>query len=168
MKGDKRIAGFTLMEMVIGMLVLSIAMVLLTSVLFPQSDHAAATLQRVRASELASAVLNEIWGKPYDERSGFGGIPACDSAGGTPCTKVVDFGTEGEGRNDYDDVDDYQGLTQDALMLNSSQSYGAAYPDYQMTVTVSSDDVRVHKLITVVVTTPAGEAIRFDAVRSNY
>ncbi|QUN05579.1 type II secretion system protein [Shewanella yunxiaonensis] len=166
MKTEAKSAGFTLIEMVIGMLVLSIAIVLLTSVLFPQSDHAVSTLQRVRASELAGSVMNEIWGKAYDEHSGFGGTPACDSSTGLSCSTA--FGPDAESRNDYDDVDDYNGLTQDSLMLNSSRTYADLYPGFGLQVSVTSGAATETKLITVVVTTPAGEAIRFDAVRSNY
>ncbi|MBO1270631.1 type II secretion system protein [Shewanella sp. 4t3-1-2LB] len=158
--------GFTLIELVIGMLVLSIAIVLLTSVLFPQSDRAAATLQRVRASELAGSVLNEIWGKAYDENSGFGGVPACGSNDGISCSTV--FGSDGENRNDYDDVDDYNDLKESAEMLNSSQTYAAVYPDYKLLVTVEKGNKANTKLITVKVKTPAGEVIQFNALRSNY
>ncbi|GGY94006.1 MSHA biogenesis protein MshD [Shewanella fodinae] len=158
--------GFTLIELVIGMLVLSIAIVLLTSVLFPQSDRAAATLQRVRASELAGSVLNEIWGKAYDENSGFGGVPACGSKDGVNCSTV--FGPDGENRNDYDDVDDYNGLNESSEMLNSNQHYADLYPGFSLRVTVTPGSDANTKLITVIVGTPAGEVIQFNAVRSNY
>lgn len=160
--------GFTLIELVIGMLVLGIALVLLTSVLFPQSDHAAQTLHRVRSAELAQAVINEIWGKRYDERSGAnGGLPACDGVGGFPCTQETHYGPDGESREQFDDVDDYQGLNEQSLMLNSSQSYQSIYPGYHLSVRVSSYQAN-SKLVTVTVTTPAGEAIRYDVLRSNF
>lgn len=181
MKAERQ--GFTLIELVIGMLVLSIATVLLTSVLFPQSDRAAATLQRVRASELAGSVLNEIWGKAYDENSGFGGVPACN----TNCTEEKDFGpdlidpndTSGkkETRDEFDDVDDYHSendytdpdSTKGYHMLNSSLTYHEAYPGYKLHVSVSSPaGSKISKLITITVTTPAGEEIQFNALRSNY
>ncbi|MBO2605119.1 prepilin-type N-terminal cleavage/methylation domain-containing protein [Shewanella algae] len=160
--------GFTLIELVIGMLVLGIALVLLTSVLFPQSDHAAQTLHRVRSAELAQAVINEIWGKRYDEHSGAnGGLPACDGLGGVSCTQVSDYGPDGESRDQFDDIDDYHGLNEQSLMLNSSLSYQSHYPGYSLSVQVSQYQAN-SKLVTVTVTTPAGEAIRYDVLRSNF
>ncbi|QVK22035.1 type II secretion system protein [Shewanella dokdonensis] len=162
MKAERQ--GFTLIELVIGMLVLSIAMVLLTSVLFPQSDRAAATLQRVRASELAGSVLNEIWGKTYDKNTGFGGVPACGSRADNPCS----ISHTVKNRDNYNIVDDYDGLNENSEMLNSGQTYHDTYPGYGLVVNISSDDPKISKLITITVTTPAGEAIQFNALRSNY
>ncbi len=158
--------GFTLIELIVGMLVFSIAIVLLTSVLFPQSDRAAQTLQRVRAAELAQSVLNEIWGKAYDDKTPVSGVPACNSPDGVACSNNI--GPDDEGRNDYDDVDDYDGMDETDLQLNSNRTYQDDYPNYQLSVTVGSGDNPNTKLIQVIVTTPQGEPIAFDAVRSNY
>ncbi|WP_052074598.1 type IV pilus modification PilV family protein [Shewanella mangrovi] len=163
MKANK---GFTLIELIVGMIVFSIAVVLLSSVLLPQSDHAANTLQRVRATELAQSVLNEIWGKGFDDNTPINGVPACGSPAGVACGSNIGPDS-GESRNDFDDVDDYDGLNQDSLMLNSTVTYASNYPNYQFLVSVSYIDAN-HKLIAVVVTTPAGEPIAFNAVRSNY
>ncbi|WP_417760915.1 type IV pilus modification PilV family protein [Shewanella sp.] len=181
--------GFTLIELIVGMLVFSIAIVLLTSVLFPQSDRAAQTLQRVRAAELAQSVLNEIWGKAYDDETPIGGVPAacnpndidslCSNPNGgspivckqngnnSPCRSHIGP-EEGEGRNDFDDVDDYDGMTETASQLNSNRTYEDDYSGYLLQVNVSHGAVDNTKLIHIVVTTPQGEPIAFDAVRSNY
>lgn len=159
--------GFTLIELIVGMLVFSIAVVLLTSVLFPQSDHAAQTLQRVRAAELAQSVMNEIWGKAYDDNTPIGGVPAACNPPDSPCSDNI--GPEvGEGRNDFDDVDDYDGMTETASQLNSNRTYEDDYSGYLLQVNVSHGAVDNTKLIHIVVTTPQGEPIAFDAVRSNY
>ncbi|QYJ78466.1 type II secretion system protein [Shewanella acanthi] len=161
--------GFTLIELVIGMLVIAIAVVMLTSMLFPQGDRAVKTLQRVRSAELAHSVMNEIWGKRYDENTGAsGGVPACDSPLGVPCSAVL--GPESsEGRNDYDDIDDYNGLDESFTMLDSSQTYAEAYPNYRLNVSVAyNPDVTNTKLVTISVTTPDAEVITYNMVRSNY
>lgn len=159
--------GFTLIELIVGMVVFSIAVVLLATVLFPQSDNAAKTLQRVRAAELAQSVMNEIWGKAYDENTPLSGIPACGSPDGQACS--TGLGPDGnESRNDFDDVDDYNGMTETALRLNSNHSYADDYPGYQLLVTVSYGDTANTKLIHVVVTTPQNEPIAFDALRRNF
>ncbi|GLP97376.1 MSHA biogenesis protein MshD [Paraferrimonas sedimenticola] len=159
------------MELVIGILVSAIAIVLLTSVLFPQADKAADSLQRVRSAELAHSIMNEIWGKRYDNASGAnGGLPACNSAGAPSCTDEADFGPEaGKSRDDYDDVDDYHGLNASSLMLQSSASYQDVYPNYGLAVSVSYlDATQAQKLVEVTVTTPNGEPISYSAIRSNY
>jgi MSHA pilin protein MshD len=161
--------GFTLIELVIGMMVIGIAIVMLTSMLFPQADRAASTLQRVRSAELAHSVMNEIWGKRYDQNTNpNGGVPACNAPTGIACTAVL--GLDGESRDMFNDVDDYNGLDEDDNMLDSSQTYVQAYPRYQLQVTVAYLDsaTKAQKLITVDVTTPANEVITYQAVRSNY
>jgi MSHA pilin protein MshD len=161
--------GFTLIELVIGMMVIGIAIVMLTSMLFPQADRAASTLQRVRSAELAHSVMNEIWGKRYDQNTNpNGGVPACNAPTGIACTAAL--GLDGESRDMFKDVDDYNGLDEDDNMLDSSQTYVQAYPRYQLQVTVSYLDsaTKAQKLITVDVTTPANEVITYQAVRSNY
>lgn len=170
--------GFTLIELVVGMLVLSIALVMLSTMLFPQADRAAETLHRVRSAELAHSLLNEIWGKRYDQNTNpNGGVPACGAAArperglpaGLPCTAESDFGAAGLNRNAYRDVDDYHNLSQDNLMLNSSRTYAQEYPNYQLAVQVTYPNGDSNsKLITITVITPSGEAIVYNALRSNY
>lgn len=175
--------GFTLVELVVGMVVLSIALVMLTSMLFPQADRAAETLHRVRSAELAHSVMNEIWGKRYDQNTNpNGGVPACGAAArpdlglpaGLACTAQGALGPDiGENRNSYNDVDDYHGLNQNSLMLNAAtntDTYASRYPNYSLTVAVTypnAPDLN-SKLITVTVTTPSSEQIVYNAVRSNY
>ncbi|MGI2165664.1 type IV pilus modification PilV family protein [Shewanella oncorhynchi] len=160
--------GFTLIELVIGMLVIAIAIVMLTSMLFPQADRAASTLHRVRSAELAHSVMNEIWGKRYDQNTNAnGGTPACGSPLGSNCSTLL--GPEfGESRNNFNDVDDYNGLNETATMLNSTQTYAAAYPNYRLNVTVAYGPAPNTKLVTINVTTPDNEVITYNLVRSNY
>ena len=168
--------GFTLIELVVGMLVIAIAIVMLSSMLFPQADRAAKTLHRVKSAELAHSVMNEIWGKRYDQNTNAnGGVPACGSPLGAPCSSVTNLGPsewkwpdEGEGRNDFNDVDDYHGLTQNATMLNSSKTYAQVYPNYQLSVSVAYGPASNTKLVTINVTTPDNEVITYNLVRSNY
>jgi len=175
--------GFTLVELVVGMVVLSIALVMLTSMLFPQADRAAETLHRVRSAELAHSVMNEIWGKRYDQNTNpNGGVPACGAAarpdlglpaGVATCTAPGNLGPDaGENRNSYNDVDDYHGLNQNSLMLNggAGDTYASHYPNYLLAVAVTYPDTSDlnRKLITVTVTTPSSEQIVYNAVRSNY
>ncbi|QQX79715.1 prepilin-type N-terminal cleavage/methylation domain-containing protein [Shewanella sp. KX20019] len=176
--------GFTLIELVVGMVVISIAFVMLTSMLFPQADRAADSLHRVRSAELAHSVLNEIWGKRYDQNTNSnGGVPACGAIAkpllglpaGLPCTSGDDLGPDtisgvAERRNDYNDVDDYMGLNINSNMLNISDTYASRYINYGLEVIVAYNDPLSlnSKLVTINVTTPSGEVITYNAIRRNY
>ena len=173
--------GFTLIELVVGIVVLSIALVLLTSMLFPQADRAAETLHRVRSAELAHSILNEIWSKRYDQNTNAnGGVPACGAEprpelglpAGEVCTDEADFGDDNGNlaRNDFRDVDDYDDLSHTSLMLNSASTYESEYPNYKLSVTVTYVNASGidTKLIRIDVTTPNSEVITYNAVRSNY
>ncbi|GIU23784.1 type II secretion system GspH family protein [Shewanella schlegeliana] len=176
--------AFTLVELVVGMVVISIAFVLLSTMLFPQAERAADTLHRVRSAELAHSILNEIWGKRYDQNSNAnGGVPACGAPAkpafglpaGLPCTTPANLGPDTvagvtETRNDYNDVDDYTGLNIGSDMLNSSETYADRYINYGLEVLVAYNNLPSlnTKLITINVTTPNGEVMSFNAIRSNY
>ncbi|UCX06201.1 type II secretion system protein [Shewanella glacialimarina] len=161
--------GFSLIELVVGMLVISIAIVMMTSMFFPQADRSVESLHRMRSAELAHSVMNEIWGKRYDQQTNpNGGVPACNSPLGLTCS--VTLGPNGETRENYNDVDDYNGLNINSLMFNSSQTYAAVYINFGLSVEVSYVDATTQaaKLISVNVTTPNNEVITYQAVRSNY
>jgi len=170
MRVERRQLGFSLIELVVGMLVISIAIVMLTSMFFPQADRSVESLYRMRSAELAHSVMNEIWGKRYDQQTNpNGGVPACNSPLGLPCSAALGPDA-GEGRDDYNDIDDYHGLTINSFMFNSSQTYAAVYKNFNLDVSVSYVDVTTQaaKLITVSVTTPSNEVITYQSVRSNY
>ncbi|UJF21981.1 type II secretion system protein [Shewanella sp. OMA3-2] len=161
--------GFSLIELVVGMLVISIAIVMMTSMFFPQADRSVESLQRMRSAELAHSVMNEIWGKRYDQNTNpNGGVPACNSPLGLTCS--VTLGPDGEARDSFNDVDDYQGLSITSLMFNSSQTYASVYRNFGLSVEVKyvNPTTQAAKLISVNVTTPGGEEIKYQAVRSNY
>ena len=53
-------SGFTLIELVIGIVVFSIALVLFTSLMVPQAIRSVDPIFQVRASELGQSLMNEI------------------------------------------------------------------------------------------------------------
>ncbi|RKF21369.1 type II secretion system protein [Alginatibacterium sediminis] len=179
----KQQAGFTLVELILGIIVLAISLVFLATAIFPESGRSVSNLHRVRAAELAHSILNEAWNSRYDENSGpSGGLPACN--GNDPlsktCTPSSLFGPcvandcgQVKPRDFYSDVDDYHGLNQNTLMVSSSRTYSDDYPGYQVEVTVyypssSGAEDQSQKIIEVAVTTPGNEVIPFHAIRSNY
>ncbi|MGB0892866.1 MAG: type IV pilus modification PilV family protein [Parashewanella sp.] len=161
-----RTAGFTLIELVAGMIVISAGLVAMSAMLLPQTDRAASHLHSVRAAELAQSVMNEIWGKQYDPNTGFGGIPACKATGTSQ--EICTLNASNSVRDNFANINDYKTLTINSPMLGSSQTYADVYKNYKLQVAVASSSPAVSKRITVTVTTPEGTEYRFDAVRSNY
>lgn len=158
--------GFTLVELVVGMLVLATGLVMMATMLFPQADRAAETLHRMRATELAQSLMNEVWSKAFDPNTGSGGTPACDETALNLCDYAI--ASVAKNRNQFDNLNDYNGLNQNSRMLNSDQTYAEVYPDYRLNLTVTGNRSIQSKQIIIEVTTPGNETIRFDAIRSNY
>ncbi|MCQ1057133.1 prepilin-type N-terminal cleavage/methylation domain-containing protein [Photobacterium sp. ZSDE20] len=61
--------GFTLIEGIITIVILGIAMVTLTSFLFPQVERSAAPYYQARAAAIGNAFLNEILSRKFDENT---------------------------------------------------------------------------------------------------
>ncbi|WP_448553207.1 type IV pilus modification PilV family protein [Thalassotalea montiporae] len=110
--------GFTLIELIIGIVVLSISFSVITSLVMPATVQSANQLQQVRAAELAQTVMNDILARSFDENSDHaGGIARCGEPSSNPCTahNLLVSGNTGDlvsndgesNRTLYDDVDDY-------------------------------------------------------------
>jgi prepilin-type N-terminal cleavage/methylation domain-containing protein len=66
-------SGFTLIEIIVGIVVLSISYALLTSLIYPLASQSAAQIHQIRAAELGQSMVNEILGKAFDENSDMSG-----------------------------------------------------------------------------------------------
>jgi len=168
--------GFTLIEMIIGIVVFAIAMTMMTSLILPRAKQSIDPIYQVRAAKLANSLLDEIKGKEFDENSNTSlGLGRCDESS-NPCSTTL--GADGtETRDSFNDVDDYHGLEVDGLLLNhTTQSYQDLYKNYALTVNVIydgdydgvADSSRKAKLITITVTMPNQETVSFATYRSNY
>jgi MSHA pilin protein MshD len=174
-------SGFTLVELVIGIVVFSIALTLFTSLIVPQAIRSVDPIFQVRAAELGQSLINEITSKSFDEKSDrTGGETLCDAT----CIGSINLGPDsGESRANFDDVDDYNGLNvsdgniknslNETTILNGSN----LYQGFRLKVSVVYDAamdgtadtvVGNTKLVTVTVTTPNDEDIIFSSFRSNY
>ncbi|EWH08752.1 prepilin-type cleavage/methylation-like protein [Catenovulum agarivorans DS-2] len=179
--------GFTLIEIVIGIVVLAITFSYFTHVLTNSNKFVADPWYQVRASELGSSLLNEILAKSFDENSDrVSGSIRCSSAdaGAPACTAAANFGADnGESsRDDYDDVDDYHDLNTtggDIIELSMPNNTALAnnYANYQLSVSVIYDsdfngtadaNIGAHKLIQISITDPIGNESVFSAYRSNF
>jgi MSHA pilin protein MshD len=187
--------GFTLVELIIGLLVFAVAMASLTNIFLPQVQKGIDPIWQVRAVTLAQSLSNEIRAKAFDENTGFGGIsgPCGDTKA---CTTSSALGPDsGESRSAFDDVDDYHGLVlqgsdiANSLGINTSFSGVDVYAGFSARVSVFYDNnqdgindddldqdqtldsgtlVGQRKLITIEVQTPASESMFFSMFRENY
>ncbi|MBU1620543.1 MAG: prepilin-type N-terminal cleavage/methylation domain-containing protein [Gammaproteobacteria bacterium] len=183
-------AGFTLVELVIGMVVLAIALTVITGVLGPLYQRSTDPWHQVRAAELGHSFMNEIMARSFDEQSDRAdGSYRCDALTEPtpvtpwPCTEVNNFGPDaGETRISFNDVDDFHNFSAsgDAITNILANPLTGLYNNYQVAVNVAYDGnfngvmnevdpaERLAKRILVSVTTPSGEVIQFAAYRSNW
>ena len=182
--------GFTLIETIIGIVVLSISFAILTSLIYPLSEQSAEQVHQVRAAELGQSMINEILAKAFDENSDMsGGLYRCgDDINNDGAINAVDGeracsnggGNEESGdRALFDDVDDYNDLVIDEIesSLGASDSLDNIYRGFKVNVNVVNDSGYgaaanannfSAKLITVTVTTPQGFDFVFSAYRANF
>lgn len=178
--------GFTLIETIVGMVVLAISFSVLTTLIYPVSQQSADQLHQVKAAELAQSVLNEIQNKAFDNNSDMaGGRVRC---GENSITCSTTMGSEGtETRATFNDVDDYNGLEYGPLyektdIENSQGLIIDLYIGYSMSISVRNDAnydgsfpttplpsaISTAKLITVTITTPTDFSMSFSTYRANF
>lgn len=167
-----RSKGVTLVELVITIVIISIAIIGVISAFSSSVGRSADPLWQFKSLKLAQLYLDEIKSKAFDDSSPPGGVP--------PSTTVncAALGPEEATRDEYDDVDDYIMADQppdiiDAAVLDSS------YADYRITVSVSCFGTALGfaandraKLISLKVTPPPSvsnaDVMNFSFVRSNF
>lgn len=177
--------GFSLVEMVVTIVVMAIVLTGVALVFYTTVRQSPEPLLNMRAAALGQAYLDEILPKRYDENSGQGGIPRCDSTdpGAKPCSTTLgpDVSPTNppnpETRAQYDDVDDYNGLNE-SPPRDALGNVLPGYANYRVQVSVvyagngpdglGLANLQDAKLITVTVTTPSGDRMVFSAYRVNY
>lgn len=104
--------GFTLVELIIGLVVLGLAVVMLAMLFFPQAQRSAEPILQTRAAGLGQALMLEIMSKSFDQHSDrTGGLLRCGETDAPTCTEPTALGPDsGETRALFNDVDDYHGL----------------------------------------------------------
>jgi len=175
--------GFTLIEIIVGIITLSIAFTVLTTLIYPLVNQSAEQVHQIRAAELAQSTINEILGKAFDENSDMsGGYLRCgedqdadgDIEGDELCS--TSLGSDGvETRSTYNDVDDYDNLN----TIEDSAGNALDYVGFSINVSVvydgdydGVDDANnnnpVAKLITVSITTPQDFTFVFSVYKANF
>ncbi|WP_221075963.1 type IV pilus modification PilV family protein [Agarivorans aestuarii] len=165
--------GFTLIELIVGIVVLAISLMVITSFLAPQALKSVDPIYEVRSAELGSSLMNEILGKSFDENSDHtgGGLWRCGDTGQLSCTAASDYGPEGEDRGQYNDVDDYHTngnfiTIDDSLGVDLSNVYRNF--SYRVNVDSSEHGINAAKRIDVIIRAPNGIDYAFSAFRWNY
>jgi MSHA pilin protein MshD len=171
--------GFTLIEIIVGIVVLSIAFSIFTSLIYPLANQSAKQVHQIKAAELGQSMINEILAKAFDENSDMsGGIYRCGESGETACSSTLANEESGE-RERFDDVDDYNNLSIIGSSLGNSDPLENLYIGYKINVDVindsdydgdndSDDNNFTAKLITVTVTTPQDFDFVFAVYRVNF
>lgn len=179
--------GFTLIETIVGIVVLAVSFSVLTSLLYPIAQQSAEQLHQVKAAELAQSMLNEIQNKAFDENSDMaGGRIRCGETGASNCSTNMGPDTvlsSTETRATFNDVDDYNGLVYNPGEVKNSQGQILdLYFGYAMSVRVCNDsdysgpncdgvpdaNTSTAKLITVTITTPTDFSLQFSTYRANF
>lgn len=182
--------GFTLIETIVGIVLLSIVFSIFTTLIYPLSKQSAEQVHQIRAAELGQSMINEILGKAFDENSDMsGGLVRCGddinkdgeikAADGEQACSLVMANEELGQRELYDDVDDYHGLTVIESSLGDSDSLENIYTGFQVNVDVindsdydgdsdGDDNNFTAKLITITITTPQQFDFVFSVYKANF
>lgn len=134
-------SGVSLIEMVVFIVVVSIALLALIKVYNQATINNVDPLVRVRALEAAQSKLDEILSLKFSDNTPTGGVPACTACDDTPDANM-------------NDVDDYRSKSD------------VPYAGYNRSVSVVTNGNI--KLITVTVTMPTGGSILLSAERANF
>ena len=179
--------GFTLLEIIIGIVALSISLAVVSSFIAPAEQQSADQIHQIKAAELGQGMLDEILGRAFDENSDMVGSHwRCGEIGQDKCT-ATGAGTGNLGadadeiggvppkplRYLFDDVDDYNGFSESVNSTNIS--LGESFNSFQINVSVAYagselglSNNNLAKRITVTVTTPLGTAINFTGYKANF
>jgi len=178
--------GFTLIEIVVGIVVLAVSLTVITSVFLPQANKMTAPMYQIKATALGKSTMNQVLIRYYDEQNLVSGsFSPCAT-----CTAAADFGTDGiENRNNpngFNDVDDYNvycdvngdgsvntdydpQVAREVLINNPERPYNG----YGIRICVTESDkfdgdTDAAKRIVLTVFMPNNETITLTSFKGNY
>lgn len=178
-------AGFTLIELIVGVVVLGIALLMISSILGPMYVRSSEPWHQVRAAELGHSLMNEILARSFDENSSRGTtLLRCGETGAVSCIAAIpacpamgiSSATEEASRDLYDDVDDFHCFRGDGAAVSNilNESLADSYRNYQVEVFVSYAGADVGlpnqsaKRVDIRVILPAGDSIAFSSYKGNW
>jgi len=161
--------GVTLVELIITIVIISIALagtiIAFSNVVGRSSD----TLFQSRSIALAQAYLDEILGQPFDLDTPEGGVPPYASA-----CRVN--GGDAADRDTFRSVDQYDGLVLSPPEL-ASGAISEGYEGYTVSISVTcvnaaaelgNGDIQQAKRIEVNISSPTSQTAVFSAYRGNF
>ncbi|WP_372627574.1 prepilin-type N-terminal cleavage/methylation domain-containing protein, partial [Arsukibacterium sp.] len=139
--------GLSLIELIIGIVVLAIALSLVTAVLGPLYVKSTDPWHQVRATELGQSMLNDIMARSFDQQSprsgsmlrcGETGAPACTLQNGDGSWPADPGETAADNRLRFNDVDDFNNFTANGSLLTNilAEDLADVYRNYQLQVSV--------------------------------
>ena len=165
-------AGFTLIEIIIGIVMLSISLTVVSTLIVPTEEKSADNVLQIKAAELAQSLLNDISSRAFDNNSDMaGGRFRCDEAGQDACTDVIGPEIGETTRDQFNDVDDFDGYEERTDALGDGLD---GYDSFTIEVEVvyAGDELDITndqaKRITVTVTTSLGTAKEFSTHKANF
>lgn len=166
-KPDNDQRGATLVELVMTIVIISIAIAGVVGAFSLIAGRSADPLNQTRAVALAQLYMDEILAKAFADQSPVGGGDTVATDCGTPGPEP------GESRNDFNDVDDYHGLN--TAPEDSEEDSLLGYSGFTVSITVScagselslasNDDA---KRVTIRITDPSRGDYLFSAYRVNF
>ncbi|KTG28575.1 pili assembly chaperone [Idiomarina sp. WRN-38] len=170
---NKQQQGFTLIELIAGIVVIAIVTLVVTTGLGQLFRQSVDPWQQVRATEVGQSLMNEIMARRFDENSNVGNQYVRCFEGSGSCTTPAPCPSDGSTpnaeeaqRKQFDDVDDYNGLKLTGAELSGSSPN--RYNGFEALVCVTEKAANELKSITVTVTTPQDESIEFSAIKGNW
>lgn len=170
--------GFTLIEIIVGIVVLSISLSIVSALIVPAEQNSADQILQVKAAELGQSFLNDISSRAFDENSDMaGGLVRCGEPndGSNNCTSEANFGPDaGETtRGLFNDVDDFHKYSE--KFNANDEDLDDGYSSFIIDVQVIYDGLLLGltnnndaKRITVSVTTSLGTKIQFATHKANF
>lgn len=140
-------SGFSLIELIVTIVILGIAVSAFMMIVSDSVSRSADPMLRTQASAIGHAYLEEVLSMSYNDPDGIGG----------------------ETRANYDDVLDYNGLS-DAGARDINGNPIAALSAYNITIAVSDAAIsgQTMRRVQVNVTQPNGETVTMTGYRGNY
>ncbi|SOB76711.1 MSHA pilin protein MshD [Marinobacter sp. LV10R510-11A] len=160
-----RASGATLVELVITIVIISVAIAGVVGAFAVITGRSADPLNQTRAVGLAQLYMDEILSRKYDEATPPGGVPK---------TSGCAINTEESDRENYDDVDDYNAINSAASENTDGELLGSAYSGFTVSVNVSCAGGEVGlaadeaKRIDITIIDPSSQSYLFTAYRANF
>jgi len=156
--------GMSLIEMIITIVIVSVAMVASLKSFSVLTGRSTDTMIQTRTLDLAQLYFDEILTHRFDEASGVNGVPTYTGA-----CRITD---DGESRSNYDDVDDFDAVSGETPALIDA-SIAADYSGFLVSIDVTCDSsigslANGAKRIDIRITNPLNQTSVFSVYKGNY